>query len=105
MNEQLKFSWGHIIAFLALIVLSYITFVGVTYKTDGNFMKASIAMIVIDIVLLVFFIGAQMLKATTKKFAKRIWIERIFIFGSPIVFLFVCCHFITSEQYKVKMGR
>ena len=54
MNEQLKFSWGHIIAFLALIVLSYITFVGVTYKTDGNFMKASIAMIVIDIVLLVF---------------------------------------------------
>ena len=28
MNEQLKFSWGHIIAFLALIVLSYITFVG-----------------------------------------------------------------------------
>ena len=26
MNEQLKFSWGHIIAFLALIVLSYITF-------------------------------------------------------------------------------
>lgn len=88
MNEQLKFSWGHIIAFLALIVLSYITFVGVTYKTDGNFMKASIAMIVIDIVLLVFFIGAQMLKATTKKFAKRIWIERIFIFGSPIVFLF-----------------
>ena len=88
MNEQLKFSWGHIIAFLALIVLSYITFVGVTYKTDGNFMKASIAMIVIDIVLLVVFIGAQMLKATTKKFAKRIWVERVFIFGSPIVFLF-----------------
>lgn len=66
MNEQLKFSWGHIIAFLALIVLSYITFVGVTYKTDGNFMKASIAMIVIDIVLLVFFIGAQMLKLQLK---------------------------------------
>lgn len=87
MNEQLKFSWGHIIAFLALIVLSYITFVGVTYMTDGNFMKASIAMVVIDIVLFVFFIGAQMMKATTKKFAKRIWVERIFIFGSPIVFL------------------
>ena len=89
MNEQLKFSWGHIIAFLALIVLSYITFVGVTYMTDGNFTKASIAMVVIDIVLFVFFIGAQMMKATTKKFAKRIWVERIFIFGSPIVF-FLC---------------
>lgn len=87
MNEQLKFSWGHIIAFLALIVLSYITFVGVTYMTDGDFIKASITMVVIDIVLFVFFIGAQMMKATTKKFAKRIWVERLFIFGSPIVFL------------------
>ena len=87
MNEQLKFSWGHIIAFLALIVLSYITFVGVTYMTDGDFTKASFAMVVVDIVLFVFFIGAQMMKATTKKFAKRIWVERVFIFGSPIVFL------------------
>lgn len=87
MNEQLKFSWGHIIAFLALIILSYITFVGVTYMTDGDFTKASIAMVVIDIVLFVFFIGAQMMKATTKKFAKRIWVERVFIFSSPIVFI------------------
>ena len=87
MNEQLKFSWGHIIAFLALIVLSYITFVGVTYMTDGDFTTASIAMVVVDIVLFVFFIGAQIMKATTKKFAKRIWVERVFIFGSPIVFL------------------
>lgn len=89
MNEQLKFSWGHIIAFLALIVLSYITFVGVTYMTDGDFSKASIVMVAIDVVLFVIFIGAQMMKATTKKFAKRIWIERIFIFCSPIVF-FIC---------------
>lgn len=87
MNEQLKFSWGHIIAFLALIVLSYITFVGVTYMTDGDFTKASIVMVVIDIVLFVFFIGAQMMKATTRKFARRIWVERVFIFASPVVFL------------------
>lgn len=87
MNEQLKFSWGHIIAFLALIIISYITFVGVTYKTDGDFTKAGIAMVVIDVVLFVFFLGAQMLKATTRKFAKRIWVERIFVLGSPVVFL------------------
>lgn len=87
MNEQLKFSWGHIIAFLALIIISYITFVGVTYKTDGDFTKAGIAMVAIDVVLFVFFLGAQMLKATTRKFAKRIWVERIFVLGSPIVFL------------------
>lgn len=87
MNEQLKFSWGHIIAFLALIILSYITFVGVTYKTDGDFTKAAIAMVAIDVVLFVFFLGAQMMKATTRKFAKRIWVERVFVFGSPVVFL------------------
>ncbi len=87
MNEQLKFSWGHIIAFLALIIISYITFVGVTYKTDGDFTKAAIAMVAIDFVLFVFFLGAQMMKATKRKFAKRIWIERIFVFGSPVVFL------------------
>ncbi|SHK80718.1 hypothetical protein [Xylanibacter ruminicola] len=87
MNEQLKFSWGHIIAFLALIILSYITFVGVTYKTDGDFTKAAIAMVAIDVVLFVFFLGAQMAKATTRKFAKRIWIERILVFGSPVIFL------------------
>lgn len=87
MNEQLKFSWGHIIAFLALIFISYISFVGVTYLTDGNFTTAGIAMAVIDVVLFVFFIGAQMMKATEKKFAKRIWVERVFIFGSPVVFL------------------
>jgi hypothetical protein len=36
MNEQLKFSWGHIIAFLALIIISYISFVGVK---NNNFNK------------------------------------------------------------------
>lgn len=87
MNEQLKFSWGHIIAFLALIILSYITFVGVTYKTDGDFTKAAIVMVAVDILLFVFFIGAQMMKATTKKFAKKIWFERVFVFGSPFVFM------------------
>lgn len=87
MNEQLKFSWGHIIAFLALIIISYFSFVGVTYLTDGDFTKASIAMVAIDIVIFIFFIGAQMMKATERKFARRIWVERFFIFGSPIIFI------------------
>ena len=106
MNEQLKFSWGHIIAFLALIVLSYITFVGVTYKTDGDFTKAAIAMVVVDVVLFVFFLGAQMIKATTHKFAKRIWVERILVFGSPIVFLLCLMpyfHFGTVQSQDEKI--
>ena len=93
MNEQLKFSWGHIIAFLALSIISYISFVGVTYMTDGDFMKASFAMITIDIILFIFFIGAQMMKATERKFSRRIWIERIFIFASPIAFIIVMLPF------------
>lgn len=91
MNEQLKFSWGHIIAFLALIFISYISFVGVTYLTDGNFTTAGVATGVIDIVLFVFFIGAQMMKATDRKFAKRIWVERVFVFGSPVIFIIAMC--------------
>lgn len=87
MNTQLKFSWGHIVAFLSLIVLSYVTFMGVTYMTDSNFIAASVWMIVIDAVLFVVFIGAQVLKATTRKFAKRIWFERILVFTSPVVFI------------------
>lgn len=101
MNEQLKFSWGHIIAFLAIIVLSYITFVGVTYKTNGDFTHATTIMFLVDIILFMIFIGAQMLKATTRKFARRIWIERVCVFGSPIVFflsMFPYYHFSTVHS-------
>lgn len=103
MDEQLKFSWGHIIAFLALIFISYITFVGVVYQTSGDFMKAFVTMIVVDVILAVFFIGAQMAKATAHKFSKQIWFERIGICLSPIVFI-VCMfpyfHFWTVHSHN-----
>lgn len=89
MNEKLKFSWGHIIAFLALIFISYVSFVGITYLTDGNFTFAIVGMILIDFILALFFIGAQMLKATSKKFDRCILWERFFVFGSPVVFILV----------------
>ena len=102
MNEQLRFSWGHIIAFMALIIISYITFAGTSYMTDGDFTKASVAMAAIDVALFVFFIGAQLMKATTKRFSRRIWVERVFVFGSPIVF-FLCMipyyHFGTVQSH------
>lgn len=89
MNEQLKFSWGHIIAFLALIAISYISFIGVTYLTEGDFTKAAITMVCIDLVLLFLFIGAQIAKATVRKFARWIYFERICVFCSPIVFILI----------------
>lgn len=103
MDEQLKFSWGHIIAFLALIFISYITFVGVVYRTDGDFTKAAVTMAVVDIVLVVVFIGSQMAKATAHKISKKNWLERIGICTSPIIFL-VCMlpyfHFWTVHSHN-----
>lgn len=87
MNEKLQFSWGHIIAFLALIAVSYISFVGFTYLTNGNFTYALIGMGLTDIVYILFFIGAQQMKASEVKMGRKIIWERIFIFGSPLVFI------------------
>lgn len=87
MNEKLQFSWGHIIAFLALIAVSYISFVGFTYLTNGNFTFALIGMGITDVVFILFFIGAQQMKASGVKMGRKIIWERIFIFGSPIVFI------------------
>lgn len=87
MNEKLQFSWGHIFAFLALIAVSYFTFVGLTYITDGNFTTGLIGMGIVDIVFIVFFIGAQQMKASGVKIRSKIFFERLFVFGSPIVFI------------------
>lgn len=87
MNEKLQFSWGHIFAFLALIVVSYISFVGFTYLTNGNFTFALIGMGITDLFYILFFIGAQQLKASGVKMYRKIIWERIFIFGSPLIFI------------------
>lgn len=87
MNENLKFALANIIAFLALIAVSYISFVGFTYFTEGDFTFALIGMGITDIVFILFFIGAQQMKASGVKFRRKIILERIFIFGSPIVFI------------------
>jgi hypothetical protein len=87
MNENLKFSWAHIIAFLAIIAVSYSSFVGLTYLTNGDFTSAIIGMGVIDIAYILYFIGAQQMKASGVKMHRKIIWERIFIFGSPIVFI------------------
>lgn len=87
MNERLKFSWGHIIAFLALIAVSYISFVGCTYLTNGNFLYASICTVLTDILFILFFIGAQQMKASGYKISRKIVWERIFVYGSPLIFV------------------
>jgi uncharacterized protein (UPF0333 family) len=87
MNDRLQFSWGHIVAFIALIAVSYTSFVGLTYLTDGDFKSAAIGMGIIDVTFLIFFIGAQQLKSSGVKMAKKIILERVLIFLSPVVFI------------------
>ena len=100
-NEKLSFTWGHIIAFLAVIAISYFTFVGVTYLTNGNFVIAAIAMAVTDLIILAVFIGLQKLKFASHKMSKRIKAERVLLFSSPVIFaalMFATAHFFTVHQ-------
>lgn len=85
-NKKLKFSWGHIIAFIALIFISYVTYMGDFYQNGGDFGKAAIKVLIIDVVLLITFIGAQFRKGTDVKFNRNIIVERILICLCPIAF-------------------
>lgn len=102
-NETLKFSWGHIIAFLALIFISYVSFMGLTYWTDGDFLIAGIGVAIIDALLLCFFLGVQVTKSVEKKFAKRVIVERILLCLTPFV-MYLCMlpqnHFWTVYEQR-----
>ena len=85
-NKTLKFSWGHIIAFIALIFISYVSFMGITYLTDGDFLYAGIGVFVVNLFLIIFFIVPQGLKGADERFSQKIVVERVLIFLSPIMF-------------------
>ena len=106
-NETLKFSWGHIIAFVALIFISYVTYMGDFYSNGGDFKSSAIKVFVIDIVLILTFIGAQIYKGTDEKFDRSIIIERMLICLCPIAFLWAMIpynHFwsVFSERDKIE---
>lgn len=106
-NETLKFSWGHIFAFVAMIVGSYMTFMGITYFTDGNFLIAGIGVGVLNLMIIALFIVPQMLKATERKFAKIIKRERAIVIVAPIIYVVLMlplAHFWTmfSERDEIE---
>jgi len=106
-NETLKFSWGHIIAFVALIFISYVTFMGDFYLNGGDFKLSAIKVFIIDIVLMITFIGAQICKGTDEKFDRSIIIERVLICLCPIAFLWAMIpynHFwsVFSERSQIE---
>lgn len=101
MNERLSFSWGHIVAFLALIAISYLSFVGFVYlfneatinerlnhpSSHAIFGLAALGMGIIDFLFILIFIGAQQMKASGTHIARKIIFERFFIYISPLVFV------------------
>ena len=102
MHEKLKFSFGHIIAFVVLIFWGYVTFVGVTYYTGGNYMFGGIIAAIISVLLLLLLFRLQLLKSVNQQFEKYIKHER----ATLVVFTSVCCiafvpysHFWTVESY------
>ena len=86
LNSRLRFSWSHIIAFVALIAVSYFTFMGVACYTGGNFIAAAIGLAVVDFVLIIVFMGAQQLKASGVHMRRKIIWERALVFSSPVIF-------------------
>lgn len=86
-NETLKFSWGHIIAFIALIFISYVAYMGDFYMNGGDFKSSALKVLLINIALLITFIGAQIYKGADKKFNRSIIIERVLICLTPFVFV------------------
>lgn len=89
MNEELRFSWGHILAFLALIFIAYVTFMGITYFTLGDFVIAGIGAVGCVILLAVSLLGAQIKKGAPTKFYKAMIRERCLLLMSPVVLALV----------------
>lgn len=47
-NKTLKFSWGHIVAFISLIFISYVTYMGAFYQNGGDFVFAALKVGLLD---------------------------------------------------------
>lgn len=86
-NQTLKFSWGHIIAFVALIFISYVAYMGDFYRNGGDFASAALKVAIMDVVLLFTFIGAQVYKGSDEHFNRSLIIERILVCLCPIAFV------------------
>lgn len=88
MNRKLRFTWGHIAAFMALIFIGYVVFMGITYYTLGNYLLAGVGAGVSIMLLIVTTIGGQYLKGASTHFYKAILWERALLFLSlPVILL------------------
>lgn len=91
MYKNLKFSWAHILLFLAIIIIGYVTYVGITYKLDKGLTEPLWYTLGIVALLVSWFFGVQQLKGIDNNysFSRCIILERVLLFFSPLVF-FLC---------------
>lgn len=91
MYKNLKFSWAHILLFLAIIIIGYVTYVGITYKLDKGLTEPLWYTLGIVALLVFWFFGVQQLKGVDNnyRFSRCIILERVLLFSSPLVF-FLC---------------
>ena len=100
-NQKLRFTFGHILAYISLIFIGYISFLGLTYWGDGNFILSGILTGVMVLILLGLMTYLQGLKAVARYFKIRIKIERICLL---IFLLFRVCPFcIFGQFFQMKM--
>ncbi|MGN0028942.1 MAG: hypothetical protein ACI35Q_04325 [Marinilabiliaceae bacterium] len=91
MYKNLKFSWAHIIALVALISIGVLIFLSdspVSEQGDVN-STALWRALLWCLAVAVLFVGAQQLKGVDNSlsFRKCIWAERLLFFASPIALL------------------
>ena len=86
MGERLKFSFGHVIAFISLMFIGYVTFMGAIYFSKADFEWALVAVLVEILVLFSLLMLLQKMKTVKHNFKRNIWIERAFV-----IFLILAC--------------
>ena len=106
MNRKLRFSWAHIVAFLALIFIAYVVFMGATYYTVGNYYAGLITMGFCVLLIVSTILGAQILKGVDKKFHRSVIWERVLIGLSPVIIIIVgipFSHFWTVQSSETEI--
>lgn len=85
-KDNLSFSFGHVIAFVGVLFIGYITFMSLVYFTGADFTFVCIGVCIVMLLLFYLVIRIQKLKAVRNDFKKNIVKERILV----VFFCFSC---------------
>ena len=86
MGERLKFSFGHVVAFISLMFIGYVTFMGAVYFSKADFGWALVAVLIEMVGLFSLLMLLQKMKTVKHNFKRNIWIER-----ALVIFLILAC--------------